>query len=93
MKKHDYMKGSYTHDDNPRRYSRRATNCIAYYRQAEGLSIQTICRILGVENSSAKKLCESAHSSAKYIHILALREGLSDIEFQLRYAPVREDAA
>ena len=78
---------------DPHQFKKMPNNSIACYRMEEGLNIQSLCRILGVSNRSAKELCESSHPSAKYIHILALREGLSAAEFRLRYAPVGEDAA
>ena len=79
---------------NPRQFKKPSANCISCYRLEEGLSLQKLARILGItSHRSARALCESPCPSAKYIHILALREGLSVSEFCLRYAPVREDAA
>jgi len=79
---------------NPRQFKKPPANCISSYRLEEGLSLKELCRILRItSHRSARALCESPCPSAKYIYILALREGLSVSEFCLRYEPVREDAA
>lgn len=76
------------------RSKKTPVNCIAAYRQEEGLSLSDLGMILGSASyHSAKNICASVHPSKKLIHILASREGISVSEFRLRYAPVREDAA
>ena len=87
------MAGAAT-DSNPHLFKKLPSNCISCYRLEEGLSLQKLAHILGItSHHSARELCESPHPSAKYIYILAIREGLSTSEFRLRYTPLGEDAA
>ena len=79
---------------NSHRFKKKPSNCISCYRIEEGLSLRKLCGILAMASSrGAKDLCAALHPSAKYIHILALREGLSVSEFLLRYSPTGKDAA
>ena len=81
-------------NNDPHRFKKKPSNCISCYRMEEGLSLRKFCGILGMASSrSTKDLCTAPYPSAKYIHILALREGLSVSEFLLRYSPNGKDAA
>ena len=76
------------------RSKKMPVNCIAAYRQEEGLSLSDLGTILGSASyHCAKHICASMYPSKKLIHILASREGISASEFRFRYAPVREDTA
>lgn len=84
----------YNVNENPRQYKKTHPNCISCYRWEEGLSLRKLCGILGITSyHSAKDICAAPHSSAKYVQILASREGISVSEFRQRYTPGGEDAA
>lgn len=73
-------------NDNPH-------NPIGAYRREKSLTLKVLGeRLGGLTKERVRKICASDHPSPKHIHTLALYEGLSDVEFCIKYsAPISQE--
>ena len=73
--------------------SENPCNPIATYRRQKSLTLKILGeRLGGITKERVRKLCASDHPSQKHIHTLALYEGLSDVEFCIKYtAPISQE--